>query len=106
MLHYISFMHPLIDFKLQFGKSWFPSLSSQHLKHFKVHNYPPCGHNSLYQVYIMSGSLIHLFYLLFTLCDLGGVCLRKDMLVKLPNSKGKTNTHLPSSTPLTNPIER
>ena len=36
----------------------------------------------------------------------GGVCPRKDMLGEIICEQRETNTHLPSSTPLTNPIER
>ena len=54
----------------------------------------------------MSGSLIHLFIYYLLCVAFGGVCPRKDMLGEIICEQRETNTHLPSSTPLTNPIER
>ena len=63
MLHYISFMTHLLISSCNLETPGLVNLSSQHLKHFKMHNYLPRGHNSFYQVYIVSGSLIHLFFI-------------------------------------------
>ena len=106
MLHYIPFMTHLLISSCNLENPGLLSLSSQHLKHFKMHNFLPRGHNSLYQVYIMSGSLIHLFTYYLLCVAFGGVCLRKDMLGEIICEQRETNTHLPSFTPLTNPIER
>ena len=80
MLHYITFMTHLLVSSCNLENPGLVDISSQCLKHLKMHNSLPHGGNSLYQIYIMSGSLIRLFiyYILCVACS--GVGLRKGTL--------------------------
>lgn len=80
MLHYITFMTHLWVSSCNLENPGLVDLSSQCLKHLKMHNSLPHGGNFLFQIYIMSGSLIRLFiyYILCVAC--AGVGLRKVTL--------------------------
>lgn len=61
MLHYITFMTHLLVSSCNLENPGLVDLSSRCLKHLKMHNSLPHGGNFLFQIYIMSGSLIRLF---------------------------------------------